>query len=103
MNYSSWLLLLFGYFLSEYEEQQHFRSVAIYMARQGLLLTWSLDDFLRSLTGNDQISLTQLRQEFRALCQQRSRRQKSTKNVHLSPTLEDQQKSRQRRSINRIQ
>lgn len=73
---SSWLHQLVGYILLDYDDQQHFHSVGIYMARQGLLLTWSLMDFLRLLTGNDQISLTQLRQEFRTVCQQRSRRRR---------------------------
>lgn len=89
---ASWLHQLLGYLLLDYKDQQRFRSVAIYMARQGLLLTWPLSDFLRSLTGDAQISLAQLRQEFCALCQQQSREQKSTKGGYRSPTLEDQKK-----------
>ncbi len=73
---AAWLHQLLGYLLLDYEDQQHLRSVAIYMARHGLLLTWPLGDFLRSLTGNNQISLSQLRQEFQALCQQQSRRKR---------------------------
>jgi len=69
---SSWLHQLVGYILLDYDDQHHLHSVGIYMARQGLLLTWSLMDFLCLLTGNDQISLSQLRQEFRTVCQQRS-------------------------------
>lgn len=67
---SSWLHQLVGYALLDYADQHHLHSVGIHMTRQGLLLTWSLIDVLRLLTGNDQISLTQLRQNFRMLCQQ---------------------------------
>jgi len=73
---SSWLYQLVGYVLLDYDDHHHFHSVGIYMARQGLLLTWPLMDFVHLLTGNDQISLTQLRQEFRTVCQQQSKRQR---------------------------
>jgi hypothetical protein len=39
------------------------------MARQGLLFTWPVSEFLRQLTGNDTATLLSLRQEFRAVCQ----------------------------------
>jgi excisionase family DNA binding protein len=80
---STWLYQLIGYVLLDYDDHYHLHSVGIYMARQGLLLTWPLIDFLRLLTGNDQICLAQLRQEFRALCQPRLRRRRS---VHRDKT-----------------
>jgi hypothetical protein len=60
---------LAGYLLLDYKDKYKIRSVGIYMARQGKLLQWPVADFLRLLTGNDAVTLAQLRQEFRTLCQ----------------------------------
>jgi hypothetical protein len=59
---------LAGYLLLDNKDKYKIRSVGIYMARQGKLLQWQIDDFLRLLTGNDTVSLTQLRQGFPAWC-----------------------------------
>jgi hypothetical protein len=63
-----WLRQLAGYVLLDYADEHHIHSVGIYMARQGTLLTWPLDEFLAALTGDAHVSLSGLRGEFRALC-----------------------------------
>jgi hypothetical protein len=60
---------LTGYLLLDDKDTYKIRSVGIYLARQGKLLQWPIADFLRLLTGNDTVSLAQLREEFRTLCQ----------------------------------
>lgn len=64
-----WLRQLAGYVLLDYADVQHIHSVAIYMARQGVLLTWPLADFFHLLTGDETLFVETLRQEFRQLCQ----------------------------------
>ena len=56
-----------GYLLLDYDDKLQVGSVGIYMARQGILFTWPVVEFLRLLTGNDTVSLSQLRQEFRTM------------------------------------
>jgi len=63
----SWLRQLVGYLLLDYTDEHHIQSLGIYMARQGLLFSWTVDEFLYILTGNTEVSLSQLRQEFRQL------------------------------------
>jgi hypothetical protein len=65
----AWLRQIAGYMLLDFDDRYHIHSVGIYMARQGLLFTWPVADFLSFLTGDDTSSLVQLRQEFRVLCQ----------------------------------
>ena len=71
---SSSLWQLAGYLLFDHNDKYKIRSVGTYMARQGKLLQWPIDDFLRLLTGKDTVPLAQLRQEFRVLCRGRQRR-----------------------------
>ena len=66
---AEYLHQLAGYLLLDFEDKLHIGSVGIYMARQGVLFTWSVPDFLCQLTGDDTISLIALRREFRTLCQ----------------------------------
>ena len=60
---------LTGYLLLDSKDKYNIHSVGVYMARQGKLFQWSIADFLHRLTGESTISLVQLRQEFRILCQ----------------------------------
>ncbi len=64
-----WLRQLAGYVLLDYTDEQRIHSVGIYMARQGVLLTWPLADFFSLLTEDETLSVEALRQEFRQLCQ----------------------------------
>ena len=71
---AEYLYQLVGYVLLDYDDRLHIDSVGIYMARQGLLFTWPVLDFLRQLSGDSTISLVSLRQEFRTLCKSLLRR-----------------------------
>jgi len=64
-----YLRQLAGYLLLDYNDALHIESVGIYMARQGMLLTWDVLEFLRQLTGDEGVLLASLRQEFRTVCQ----------------------------------
>ncbi len=66
---AEYLYQLAGYLLLDYDDQLHMNAVAIYMARQGMLFTWPVAEFLRQLTGNDSAELGSLRREFRKLFQ----------------------------------
>jgi hypothetical protein len=66
---AEYLYQLAGYLLLDYDDQFHMNAVAIYMARQGMLFTWSIAEFLYQLTGNDSADLGSLRREFRKLFQ----------------------------------
>ncbi|HKP51588.1 MAG TPA: hypothetical protein VJ183_02945 [Chloroflexia bacterium] len=59
---------LAGYLLLDYDDDFDIRTVGIYMARQGLLLRWSVEQFLRLLTGDPFASVTALRRDFRTRC-----------------------------------
>jgi hypothetical protein len=64
-----WLRQLAGYVLLDYTDEQRIHSVGIYMARQGVLLTWSLADFFSLLAEDETLSVEALCQEFRQICQ----------------------------------
>jgi len=66
---AEYLYQLAGYLLLDYDDQLHMNAVAIYMARQGMLFTWSIPEFLYQLTGNDSAGLGTLRRQFRKLFQ----------------------------------
>ena len=67
---AEYLYQLAGYLLLDYDDALHINSMAIYLARQGILFAWPVADFLQKLTGED-VSLAKLRQEFQVLCQRR--------------------------------
>jgi hypothetical protein len=62
-----WLYQLLGYALLDYTDRYHLNEVAIYMARQAVLLRWPLDELL-SIMANDTLEpLHELRSRFRSL------------------------------------
>lgn len=63
-----WLRQLAGYVLLDYDNEHGINAVGIYMVRQGKLLRWPLDEFIRVLTGDPAVALPDLRREFHALC-----------------------------------
>ncbi len=65
---AKYLYQLAGYLLLDYDDKLQVDSVGIYMARQGILFTWPVVEFLHLLTGNETVSLSQLRQEFCVIC-----------------------------------
>jgi len=71
---ADYLFQLAGYLLLDYTDKLHMNAVGIYMARQGLLFRWSINEFLRGLTGDEHASLKDLRHEFQTLCRNASRR-----------------------------
>lgn len=66
---SNWLYQIVGYLLLDYKDTLAMRSVGIYMARQGKLFRWSVDELLATLAQDSTVTLATLRKEFRALCQ----------------------------------
>jgi hypothetical protein len=62
---ANWLRQLAGYLLLDSNNKYQINSLGIYMARQGLLFTWHVEDFLQSLTSDPGASVTALRSEFR--------------------------------------
>lgn len=67
---ADFLYQLAGYVLLDYNDTYHITSVGTYMARQGILFSWPLAEFLQKLAGVGDTALSSLRQEFRKLCQQ---------------------------------
>jgi hypothetical protein len=65
---SNTLWQLAGYVLLDSHDAYKICSVGTYLPRQGELFQWSIGDFLHQLTGNEIVSLAQLRQEFSILC-----------------------------------
>lgn len=59
------LFQLAGYLLLDYDDALHITSVGIYMARQGMLFTWPIDEFVRQLMGDEYVKIESLRKEFR--------------------------------------
>jgi len=70
---ADYLYQLAGYLLLDYTDQLHMNAAGIYMARQGLLFRWSISEFLRELTGDEHVSLKELRHEFQTICRTASR------------------------------
>ena len=66
---SRWLRQLMATVLLDTHDAYHLHSAGIYMARQGVLLRWSLDDLSATLTGQPGLSLARQRHEFRRICQ----------------------------------
>lgn len=66
---ADYLYQLAGYLLLDYDNSLNMNATGIYMARQGMLFTWSVPDFLLQLTGDSTTNLASLREEFRLLCQ----------------------------------
>jgi hypothetical protein len=63
------LYQLLGYVLLDYDDAYAIRSVGVYLARQGLLIRWQLDDLLTTLLDEKQASLAELRASFRQAVQ----------------------------------
>ncbi len=66
---ADYLYQLAGYLLLDYNDSLNMIAAGIYMARQGMLFTWSVPDFLLRLTGDSTANVASLREEFRIVCQ----------------------------------
>jgi hypothetical protein len=62
---SQWLRQLAGYALLDYEDRYSIRSIGIYMARQGLMMQWPIQDYMRLLADDSGVTVESLRYEFR--------------------------------------
>lgn len=62
---TNWLWQLLGYVLLDYSNQHGIDAIALYMARQGLLLRWDLEEAIQRLCGDRTPSIEELRAEFR--------------------------------------
>lgn len=69
----SWLYQLIGYVLLDYPDQYRIKSVAIYLARQRILLEWTVDDLLTLIGGAAVPSLNQLREGFKKVAKSQGR------------------------------
>ena len=63
-----WLRQLVGYVLLDYSDIYGLEYVAIYLARQDVLLRWPLDDFIQALS-DDNPDISSLRREFKEVVQ----------------------------------
>ena len=68
----NYLYQLAGYLLLDHDDSLKMNAAGIYMARQGMLFTWSVPDFVQQLTGDSTAHLASLREEFRNVCQRAS-------------------------------
>jgi hypothetical protein len=57
-----WLYQLLGYTLLDYDDRYQIREVGIYLARQGILLKWSLEELVYILTGRKALPLSNQRE-----------------------------------------
>lgn len=60
------LYQLLGYVFLDYDDAFGIDSVAVYLSRQALLIRWPLEPLLATLAGDKELSLTELRDSFRA-------------------------------------
>lgn len=63
-NQTFWLYQLLGYTLLDYDDHYQLREVGIYLARQGTLLKWPLEELVYSLAGRKPLPITDLRESF---------------------------------------
>lgn len=61
-----WIPQLVGYSLLDYSDIHQLDSVGIYLVRQGLLLRWSMDEFIGTLT-EGKANLATLREDFQEM------------------------------------
>ena len=64
---ADWIWQLLGYVLLDYSDHHHISGVGLYMARQGQLIQWDLDEVIRGLCAEEPLSIEELRTHFREL------------------------------------
>ena len=69
---SDWIWQLLGYVLLDYSDRHRIDSIGLYMARQGELIKWDLEDALRGLGSGEPPSIEELRSRFKELTQSAS-------------------------------
>ena len=66
---NDWLWQLLGYVLLDYSDHHRINGIGIYMARQGTLISWDLEEAIRGLCSGEPPRIEDLRDEFRELVQ----------------------------------
>lgn len=66
---NDWLDQLLKYALFDHADTYRIETIALYLGRQSALIAWDLRDLLPILTGETDIGLTTLREEFRTVVQ----------------------------------
>ena len=64
-----WVWQLLGYVLLDYTDQYRINGVGLYMARQGLLIQWDLEEAIRGLSTGKASSIEDLRSQFMTIVQ----------------------------------
>ena len=62
---NEWLWQLLGYVLLDYSDHNRINGVGLYMARQGILFQWDVEEAIRGLCPGAPPSLEELRKEFK--------------------------------------
>ena len=62
---ADWLRQVLGYVLMDYSDKYRINRIGIYMARQGLLFRWDLDEALEELCSGETPTIVELRARFR--------------------------------------
>lgn len=60
-----WIRQLLGYVLLDYTDHHRIKGIGLYMARQGILFQWDLEEALRGLCSGKPPSIEGLRKEFK--------------------------------------
>ena len=66
---ADWVWQLLGYVLLDYSDHHQISAIGLYMARQGQLIKWDLDEAIRGLCAEEPPSIKQLRTQFQELAQ----------------------------------
>ena len=62
-----WIRQLLGYVLLDYSDSHQIKAIGLYMARQGILFQWELEDAIQRLSGDILADIRVLRARFRDL------------------------------------
>lgn len=68
-----WLWQLLGYVLLDYSNVHRINGIGLYMARQGILIQWDLEESIRGLRPGKPPSIEELRSQFKERAQSRSK------------------------------
>lgn len=63
----NWIRQLLGYVLLDYSDSHQINAIGLYMARQGILFQWELEDAIQRLSGDILADIRVLRERFRDL------------------------------------
>ena len=64
---SNWIWQLIGYVLLDYSDFHRINGIGLYMARQGILLEWDLDEAIRDMSTGTPYTVEELREQFKGI------------------------------------